>query len=206
MSYNGGMTTTDSVAITEWEDRLGKAINRHGLAVTPRDIIAVLADAAEPSAPVTATERDFLTEHAGITGSDLTAQALSEVDVEIASNRAVAARDVQRDSLTTQDVAQMLGTAPANVRRLVGDGALYSVKASPGGHHWFPRWQFPHSRALPGLSAVINALPDNYHPVEVEAFMTETSEVLRGMSPVEWLAGGGEPSEAVALADERAWE
>lgn len=198
--------TIESVAINDWEDRLSKSISLHGFSITARDIITILADAAEPSAPTTLHEQDFLTEYAGLTEEDLTPQALSAVDVEIAANRAVAARDVQAASLTTQQVADMLGMAPANVRRSVTEGTLYSVKTSPGSHHWFPLWQFPHRRALPGLREAVSALPRNYHPVEVETFMTEESEALRGMSPVAWLAGGGDVSDVVALADERAWE
>ena len=100
----------------------------------------------------------------------------------------------------------MLGMAPANVRRAVAEGALYSVKTSPASHHWFPRWQFPHRHALPGLREVIGALPSNYHPVEVEEFMTAESDDLRGMSPLMWLAGGGDVAQVVTLADERSWE
>lgn len=196
----------ESVVINEWEDRLTKSISLHGFSITARDIMLVLADASEPSAPVTLLEKHFLTEHAGLTDEDLSPQGLLVVDVEIAGNRAVAARDVQNASINTQEVAEMLGMAPANVRRAVTDGSLYSVKTSPGSHHWFPLWQFPHRRALPGLREVISALPRNYHPIEVETFMTEESDALRGMSPVVWLAGGGDVAEVVALADERAWE
>lgn len=196
----------ESIAISEWEDRLKESIRRHGLTISSREFMAVLADVAEPSRPITLPERAFLTEHAGLSDEDLTTEALREVDAEIARDRAVAARDVQSESLNTQQVAEMLGMAPPNVRRAVTEGALYSVKTSPGSHHWFPEWQFPHRRILPGLREVISALPRDYHPIEVESFMTEASDELRGMSPVIWLANGGDVAEVVALADERAWE
>lgn len=198
--------TIESVVINEWEDRLSRAIDLHGFSISTNDVLAILADAAEPSAPVTLQEKEFLTTYAGLAEEDLTPQALLAVDAELAVNRAVAARDVQNTSFSTQEVAKMLSMAPANVRRAVADGALYSVKTSPGGHHWFPRWQFLHGRMLPGLREVIRALPRNYHPVEVEAFMAAESDELRGMSPVTWLAGGGDVSAVVTLADERAGE
>lgn len=198
--------TLESVVINEWEARLSRAIGLHGSSISTNDILAILADAAEPSAPVTLPEKEFLTKYAGLTDEDLTPRALLAVEAELTVNRAVAARDVQNTSFSTQEVAKMLSMAPANVRRAVADGTLYSVKTSPGSHHWFPRWQFPHGRMLPGLRAVISALPSSYHPVEVEAFMTAESDELRGMSPIAWLAGGGDVSEIVMLAEERAWE
>lgn len=196
----------ESVAFAEWEDRLNKAISSHGLPIAARDIIEVLADSAEPSAPLTAHDHEFLTTHAGLAAADLTPEALSAVELEIGSNRARAAQDVRGRSYDTQQVAAMLKMAPANVRRCVANGTLYSVKTSPGSIHLFPNWQFPHNRMLPGLRDVILALPNNYHPIEVEAFMTERSEALRGMSPVEWLASDGAVAAVSSLADERAWE
>jgi hypothetical protein len=200
------MTDIESSALSEWEDRLTASIDQHGLAVSSREILEVLADATEPSPPITTAEHEFLTEHLGLTEADLTPQALAAADVEIAAQRARAETDVQDDALTTRHVAQMLHTAPANVRRLVGEGALFSVKATRNGQHLFPRWQFPRGRVLPGLDRIVAALPENYHPREVAAFMTESSDALHGMSPVEWLADGGTVGPVVDLADERAWE
>lgn len=196
----------ESASIYEWEDRLSRAISRHGLSVSSQDFLAVLSDVADHSAPLTHGDREFLTRHAGLSDEELTQEAVDAADVEIAANRSAAAQDVKSRSLDTQKVAAVLGMAPANVRRAVREGMLFSVKTSPGGHHLFPEWQFRYERALPGLHAVISALPYNYHPLEIEGFMTEETHELRGMSPVTWLAEGGDVDEVVALADERAWE
>lgn len=196
----------ESASIYDWEDRLSKAINRHGLAVSPQEFMAVLSDLADRSAPLTGGDRDFLTEHAGLDEEELTQEAVDAADIEIAANRSAAAQDVKTRTLDIQKASKALNMAPANVRRAVREGALFSVKASPGGHHLFPAWQFRHGRALPGLHAVITALPHNYHPLEIEDFMTSETPELRGMSPVTWLAEGGNVDEVVALADERAWE
>lgn len=198
--------SVESVSISDWEDRLSKSISHHGLAVSPQEILAVLADAAETSAPMTSGDREFATTYAGLSDEDLSAHALAAADIEIASTRAAAAQEVKRDALNTQEVAGLLGTSPANVRRSVSEGSLYSVTTSPGSHHLFPRWQFPHEHALPCLRAVISALPNNYHPLEVRAFMTEPADELRGMSPVTWLAEGGNVDDVVRLADDRAWD
>lgn len=196
----------ESAAIYEWEDRLSKAISRRGLSVSPQDFLAVLSDVADHSAPLTRGDKDFLTTYTGLSDEDLTQEAVDAADTEIAANRSAAAKDVKEKSYDTQEVAAVLKMAPANVRRAVREGALFSVKTSPAGHHLFPRWQFPYGRALPGLNAVISALPRSYHPLEIEEFMTEESEALRGMSPVTWLAEGGNVDEVVTLAEEMAWE
>jgi hypothetical protein len=198
--------TIASFAVSEWQDRLGRALQAHHLAIDPRTLMEVLADAAEPAAPLTQSERDFLTGHVGLTTNDLTSDTTNAVDVEIATNRASAARAVRDSSYSTKEVAEELGMDPANVRRAVAEGSLYSVKTGPNNHHWFPMWQFSEGQRLPGLKRVIAALPDNYHPVEVEEFMTGPAEALRGRSPADWLASGGSVDEVVALADERAWE
>ena len=161
---------------------------------------------AGPSAPLTRSDRDFLTAYTGLSAEDVTQEAVDAADAEIAANRSAAAMDVKEKSFDTQEVAAALKMAPANVRRAVRDGALFSIKTSPAGHHLFPKWQFPYGRALPGLNAVIGALPRSYHPLEIEEFMTEESEALRGMSPATWLDEGGNLADVVTLADEMAWE
>ncbi|MGO1802865.1 MAG: helix-turn-helix domain-containing protein [Microbacteriaceae bacterium] len=196
----------ESLALHNFEDRAAKAISRRNLQINPRDLVALLADLVDTSAPTTQPDRDFLTTYAGLTDADLTDESVSGVDASISVNRARASVDVQMDSLTTQDVAQMLNMDPANVRRAVTDGTLYSVKPTPGSHHRFPKWQFVGDRALPGMREVISALPDDYHPLEVARFIAEPAETLRNMSPAQWLAGGGNISDVVALADGRSWE
>ena len=196
----------ESSSIYEWENRLSKSISRHGLSVSSQDLLAVLSDVADPSAPLTHGDREFLIKHAGLDREDLTQEAVNAVDIEIAANRSVVAQDVKTRSWDTHAVSTQLKMAPANVRRAVREGALFSIKTSPGGHHLFPDWQFHNGRMLPGLNPVISALPHNYHPREIEEFMTSETDELRGMSPVTWLAEGGNVGEVVTLADERAWE
>lgn len=196
----------ESLALHNFEDRATKAILRRKLQINTRDLIALLADLVDTSAPTTQPDRDFLTTYAGLTEADLEDESISGIDANISANRARASMDVQRDSLTTQDVALMLNMNPANVRRAVLDGTLYSVKPTPGSHHRFPEWQFVGDRPLPGMREVISALPDDYHPLEVARFFAEPAETLRNMSPAQWLAGGGNISDVVALADGRSWE
>lgn len=196
----------ESLALHDFEDRAARAISRRKLQINAHDLIELLSDLGDASAPITQPDRDFLTTYAGLTDADLTDEVVAGIDAAIAANRAHASVEVRRMSLTTKDVATMLKMAPANVRRAVADGTLYSVKPTADSHHRFPSWQFIGDRHLPGLREVIGALPNDYHPLEVAQFMEETAEALRNMSPSQWLSGGGNIADVVALADGRSWE
>lgn len=198
--------TIEAPTLFDFEERVRGALSRRNLPIDANEFIAVLAELGDTSAPTTAPDLNFLTAHAGVTAEDLTDDALRAVDATIAANRARANVVVAAESWTTDHVAKTLGMAPANVRRAVVEGTLYSVKPTPGSRHRFPSWQFVHGRPLPGMREVISALPQDYHPLEVKEFMTEPAESLRGMSPVQWLSEGGAVSEVVALADGRSWE
>lgn len=205
--YHFNMTANiESTEFQDLEQRLEKAILQHQLDIKAHDLISLLADVGDASTPTTTSDREFLTQHAGLTDADLSDENVGKVDMVINANRSQAAVEVQRHTLTTQEVAHKIGMAPANVRRSVMVGTLYSVKSSPGAHHRFPDWQFVDDRPLPGLREVISALPNDYHPLEIADFMTEPAETLKNMSPVRWLSAGGDIDNVVALADERSWE
>lgn len=200
------MASTSSIGITAWEESIARSIDAQQASITVDEFLAVLSGAEPPSAPANAATLDFLTRNGHLSEDDLAAPTRTAIDLDIAASRARATRAVEQTSMTTNEVARALGTHPPNVRRLVRDGALYSVKTAPDGHHRFPSWQIRGSRALPGLREILAALPDDYHPLEVEAFMVERSAELRGMSPADWLFEGGAISPVVALADARSWE
>ena len=198
--------TLESHALHDFEERAAKAIARRKLQIGTQDLIRLLTDLGETSPPVSGPDRDFLVEYAGLTDAELSDEALAGIDATIGANRARASVEVQNESMTTQEVAQLLGMAPANVRRTVTEGALYSVKPTPSSHHRFPKWQFVDNRPLPGLREVIGALPEDYHPIEVAQFMLEPTDALRSMSPYQWLSEGGRVVDVVHLADGRSWE
>lgn len=193
-------------SIDEWEGRLSKAIRRRGLSVSLHDFLAVLSDVAERSEPLTHSDREFLISYTDLSDEDLTEESADSADIEIVANRSAAAQDMRTRSIDTQPLAALLKVTPATVRRAAREGTLYSIKTPPSGHRLFPTWQFHHGRAMPGLRAVMGALPHSYHPLEIEAFMTERSQELRGMSPAMWLAEDGNVDDVVAVADEAAWD
>ena len=111
----------------------------------------------------------------------------------------VAAGDLAR-SLSTREVADMTGRSPAAIARSAGR-SLYAYHL--GRNLRFPTWQFDDGRPLPGLATVVPALRDGLTPTTVEARMTSADpEILDGLSPVEWLARGGDPTEATRVLTE----
>jgi len=111
----------------------------------------------------------------------------------------VAAGDLAR-SLSTREVADMTGRSPAAIARSAGR-SLYAYHL--GRNLRFPTWQFDDGRPLPGLATVVPTLRDGLTPTTVEARMTSADpEILDGLSPVEWLARGGDPTEATRVLTE----
>lgn len=101
-------------------------------------------------------------------------------------------------------VAAMAGVSESRVRHWVADGALVSVRV--GQRRRFPRFQFgPDGRPLPGLAAVLAAVPQSWPPAHVAAFMTTEQPELgldgsgRPTTPARWLAAGGDPTAVTAL-------
>lgn len=100
--------------------------------------------------------------------------------------------------LTTNQAAERLHISPAVVRRRIRSGRLYGYRV--GGALRLPPWQFLGEAALPHLPEVLAALPEDAHPMTVTGFMTQPSDELDGLSPVEWLAAGRTPNPVRFLA------
>ena len=179
------------------------ALRRRGAVATVDDFLEVLDEVSGSAATLSAGERDFLA-RVGVSGDLLTAESVRRARMELAAMARLAARRADV-GLTTCDVAELLKTQPANVRRLLAVGALYAAGRAARAEHVFPAWQFVQPRPLPHLSEVLAALPPATHPLEVEAFMTSPREALGGRSPVEWLSTGGDAAVVVDLADEENW-
>ena len=114
---------------------------------------------------------------------------------------ALVAADNLTRSLSTREVADMTGRSPAAIARSAGR-SLYAYHL--GRNLRFPTWQFDDDgRPLPGLATVVPALRDGLTPMTVEARMTSADpEILDGLSPVEWLARGGDPTEVTRVLTE----
>lgn len=170
-------------------------------------VLEVLDEAVGTSETLTAGEQEFLITYAGATRGDFTVEAENLTRMEITKRQVAAARQAWSTAWTTSEVAGSLGRAPSNVRRSLSTGNLYSVgSAATNRERLFPQWQFSgDGRILPGLRQVVEALPADYHPLDIEDFMVGAHERLRGRSPVSWLADGGDVETVVEIADELGW-
>lgn len=105
-----------------------------------------------------------------------------------------AACDLAR-SLSTRQVAALLGRATTTITRAAGR-TLYAY--SEGRSLRFPTWQFHDGHPIPGLAMVVPALREGLTPATIEARMTTPDpELLDGMAPTQWLIAGGDPAEVV---------
>ena len=158
-------------------------------------------------APLSASTADFLARTAlpGLDDDDAREVRRILEDPEYAElvaarHWALVAADNLTRSLSTREVADMTGRSPAAIARSAGR-SLYAYHL--GRNLRFPTWQFDDGRPLPGLATVVPALRDDLTPTTVEARMTSADpEILDGLSPVEWLARGGDPTEVTRVLTE----
>ena len=193
MRYSGLMT----VAL---KDTLAKA----GLRVDAEEFLALVEEAArrlapanpEPAQYFTAGQREALTD----VGLDLAHQREGEPD---ARARAVAAHAVLADSaLTAAGAARALDVDPSRIRHKLAARRLTGWKDQGG---WrLPAWQFADGGTLPGLDAVLAAVPGDQPALVVAAFMTTRQDDLliggERVTPRQWLLAGGDPGPVAALA------
>jgi hypothetical protein len=149
---------------------------------------------------LTDAEAAILVEHSGI---DPAAAARQSEPQHAAVEAARIEFDLLRRSYTTRDIAAKWGVDDSRVRHRVRNRALYGMRV--GRSLRLPRWQFDDElRPLPGLPAVLAALPGSMHPREVEGFMTTPQDDLRvrghKRSPRDWLLTGGSPAVVAAHA------
>lgn len=180
---------------------------RRGIVTDERDLARALERSigrylsTPGSAPLSAQQQSALL--AG--GLDLASAGDSADDYGTAASRTAADYTaLLATALTIPEVAARLGVADSRVRHRILDGELWALKVSAR-RTLLPLLQFaPDGGLVPGLPAVLGALPDGLHPLEVVGFLTgRRSELrLRGrdQSPVDWLLHGGDVAAVTAAA------
>lgn len=99
-------------------------------------------------------------------------------------------------ALTLGQAAERLGVSRSRLSHRLSDGTVWAFVIS--GRRWLPTWQFTiDGHTLPGLAAIVAAIPASLHPLAVEAFMTTPRTDFDGRSPADWLASGGDPAPVV---------
>jgi hypothetical protein len=108
-------------------------------------------------------------------------------------------------ALTVGQAAAHLKVDASRVRHRLAERSLYGIRLRAG---WrLPAFQFRIGRdggVVPGVDAVLAAIPRDLHPVAVwRWFTTPLADLVDDGSPVSplaWLAGGGRPAAVVAVA------
>jgi hypothetical protein len=162
-----------------------------------RDLLAAPNSSASR---LTESEATILRKHGGITEPVGDDQAVHKAVLRSASSSlAVQARE----SMSVEQAATLLLVDGSRVRHRVRDRALYGFKI--GGGLRLPSWQFHRNDSIPGLRAVLAALPADLHPLEVAGFMTtpdpDLSVADEPLSPRDWLIGGGDVGPVVELVE-----
>lgn len=180
-------------------------LDEFGVASSESEFVAALRHvlASEPRADavtLTDTEVRFLSEHSGI---DPAAAATAGEAQAVTVDRARVEFDLLRRSYTVADLAAKWGVDGSRIRHRVRNGLLYGLRV--GRSLRLPEWQFDGQlRPIPGLPHVLEALPADLHPREVEGFMTTPQDALRlhgeKTTPRDWLLAGGSPATVAALA------
>ena len=195
------------------EDTIGRVIDRHGAPITVTEFFAILDDTlltTAASATLTQSEYEALSEDWPLSpeeeqhGAELERRQIQFAMREIAGSTRLAFQETLI-GLSTNQVAEILHTNPAHVRKMRTRGELYSSGRKAHNEYIFPEWQFIERQPLPHLARVIRTLPAGMHPLAIKSFMTDSTEdlaeYLEGMSPAQWLATGHDPDIIIQLAD-----
>ncbi len=200
----GARTRTPSAMLGPMTVALENVLAKAGLRIDAADFLSLVEDAARRLAPPNPDPVSFFSEgqRAALaeTGLDLSPRRDDEPDSRAPS---VAAHAVLAESsLTVAEAARRLGVDPSRIRHKLADRRLTGWKDQGG---WrLPSWQFGERGALPGLDAVLAAVPDDQPALVVAAFMnTEQADLQIGgrpATPRQWLLAGGDPGPVAALA------
>lgn len=145
-------------------------------------------------------ERQILAAYAGGEVAELAAHPVTQAEHATAAARRDA--EAMAATLSLQECADALGVDPAEVERRCADGQLWAIDVE--GEQRIPCWQLDNGSLLPGLTAVIAAIPPGYPFDVVEARVHARFEELGDRSIVDYLAAGGDPTHTAKLVDELA--
>ena len=167
----------------------------------------------EPSRELTVAEREVLVEGGVRLNAERAGDPLAATAVQFAA--------LVSASLTTKEAAVRLGMPESRIRQMIARRTLYSFLLDNRRH--IPAFQFAqrggsaretglsHSPAdsslVPNIAKVNAALPEDLHPVEVQAWYTQLhADLLIGddadarVSPLDWLHSGGDVRKVAQLA------
>lgn len=105
-------------------------------------------------------------------------------------------------SMSTAEAAAMLKVDVSRIRQRIRERSLLGLEYE--GAWRLPRFQFERGKVLPGLAAVLTALPEGINPLDVATWFLEPDVDLEigdaTPSPRKWLLSGGDPATLARLA------
>jgi hypothetical protein len=183
--------------VAQWNKVNGSHLDE-GIVVEALEELRVQGWLTGAPSPMTDAESSFLTAHGGVRDDR---EAL--VRARVASR--VRAEEVDRENLTVDQTAELMGVSASRVRHRLGDGSVYAYPSTGRGvARRIPGWQFHAHRPIPHLASVLAELPDDYRPTEVRDFVfnADVDDPSRDATVplLEWLRDGGDPEPARELA------
>ncbi|MDR0366056.1 MAG: helix-turn-helix domain-containing protein [Bifidobacteriaceae bacterium] len=101
------------------------------------------------------------------------------------------------ETYSLAEAAELLGQDRRRVSHLLATGRLWSFKV--GRSQRIPRWQIVDGDLLPGLNALVEAVPPGLTPASLASFMAAPQAELGNRSPAVYLACGGDAAPVVAM-------
>ncbi len=109
------------------------------------------------------------------------------------------------NSDNTRGVAKRLGVDESRIRQRIRERSLLAIDVD--GEHKIPMVQFERDREIPGLKAVLAALPSGLPALAFASWFVSPKHELAqddddatGLSPRDWLLTVGDPEPVVAMA------
>ena len=178
-------------------------LDTRGARVDADEFLELVEDAARRLSPVDPDPADYFT--------DSQRTALTDVGLDLAPRRpaerdprarTVALQAVLRDTaLTVAGAAERISVDASRIRHRLAAGRLTGWKDR--GEWRLPVWQFTNAGVLPGLEAVLEAVPEDQPPLVVAGFMTTPQPDLpisgEPATPRNWLLAGGDPAAVARL-------
>ncbi|WAC50503.1 hypothetical protein [Frigoribacterium sp. SL97] len=155
---------------------------------------------------MTESQAAFLVSSGAMTEEQLEESEASVARGELSALERRTRLEAVAGSLSSAEVAARLDRDASSIRHRVVAGTLYSFLV--GTKRRFPAWQFTDDAkqpVLPGLPALVAAIPEEMHASSVQGFMTTRQEDLRiedtQVTPAEWLQLGKPVQEVVDILD-----
>lgn len=174
------------------------------ITIAPDDLLAVLEDQLDVAdVPAQSSHQFSLGEEAALVGAGV--NLAGPADSGLFADRLTVSRLLASyaQSVTVNEAATRLHRTAGRLRQRISDRTVYAFRA-PGGEWRLPHWQFTDNGLVPGLESVMPHLPAGLHPLSVRGFMLTPNPDLvvedELVSPLGWLATGGDPKIVAALA------